>query len=58
MQKRTLDDQKVDASIDLVRANAYWHRVMEKHGAFSDEAREAKEFAEKALRRFRRLQKR
>lgn len=55
MQKKTLDDRKFDAAIDLVKANANWHRVMEEYGAMSQESRDALEHAEKTLRRFRRL---
>lgn len=57
MLKRTLDDRKIDAAINLIKANANWHRVMEEHGAMSQESKDALEHAEKMLRAFRRLQK-
>ena len=52
---RSLDYRKVQSAIDMMYANGEFQYAVNMHGAFSNEAREAKDRAVKALQHFKRL---
>ena len=51
----TEDEKKIDAGIALVRTYNEWQKAMKEYGPFHQKAKDALKEAEKALRKFKRL---